>query len=160
MSWSLRLEHGDLSLSGASLGTVTNEQKLVQDLRCWILEKMGTDDLHPGYGSLIDGGVSPDGTFSMGVVGESLDLVVLSVESELRRIVSEYQGQQLSRAKSDRFVYNKATLTVREVLLSISEITVSLSEDRLNVVLGLQTAAGQNIDITLAIPSDGAFTST
>jgi hypothetical protein len=56
----------------------------------------------------------------MGVIGQRPRLVLLSVESELQSIVSEYQGQQLSRAKADRFIYNKATLTVREVLLGRS----------------------------------------
>lgn len=160
MSWSLRLQHGDLALSGASFGTVTNEQKLVQDLRCWVLEKMGTDSLHPGYGSLIDGGVRPDGTLVEGVIGDSdVDAVLLSVEAELQRIVSEYQGQQLNRAKADRFIYNKATLTTREVLLAITSVQASLSEDRLNIVLSVQTAANSNLDLTIAIPTDGSFTS-
>jgi hypothetical protein len=160
MSWSLRLQHGDLALSGASFGTVINEQKLVQDLRCWILEQMGTDSLHPGYGSLIDGGVKSDGTIVDSIIGDSdLDMVLLRVESELQRIVAEYQGQQLSRAKADRLIYNKATLTLREVLLAVTNIQASASGTSLNVVLSIQTAAGRSLDFTVALPTDSTFTS-
>jgi hypothetical protein len=132
----------------------------VQDLRCWILEKMGTDSLHPGYGSLIDGGIRSDGTFVEGVIGDNdLDETLLFVESELQRIVAEYQGQQLSRAKADRYIYNKATLTAREVLLALTSVQASIAEDRLNIVLSVQTATGSNFDLTIAVPTDGTFTS-
>lgn len=158
MSWSLQLRHGDLALSGASFGTVTNGQKLVQDLRCWILERMGNDSMHPAYGSLIDGGIRPDGTIELGMIGETdPEYALMVIEGELHRIVSEYQAQQLARAKGDRFTYNKATLTAREVLLSLIGIEATMLGDSLTLTLSIQTGNG-NFDLSIDFPTDGTFT--
>jgi hypothetical protein len=158
MSWSLRLRNGDLSVSGAQIGTVSNEDKLTQDLRCWFLEHMGTDNLHPGYGSTLDGGMQPDGTQVTGVVGTvNRDIALLKIQTEIQRIVREYQAQQLARAKTDRLVYNKTTLTAREVLLSISGINAAQTEDTLTLTLFLRTAAGQDVDIDVALPTTGGI---
>jgi hypothetical protein len=69
MSWSLRIQNGDLMLDGTNLGRATGSAKLIQDLRCAILEKMGTDDLHPEYGSLLDGGRDESGDVQPGYIG-------------------------------------------------------------------------------------------
>lgn len=153
MSWSLKLRHGDLTLSGASLAMVTNEEKLAQDLRCWILEKMGTDSLHPSFGSLIDGGVRLDGRVELGVIGTEPDTALAMIESELHRIVSEYQAQQLARAKGDRFSYNKSTLSLREALLALTNIEATMVGDNLNIVMSIQTANGLNLGLTFLIPA-------
>lgn len=155
MTWSLKLRHGDFTVSNAEFGTVINEDKLVQDLTCHLLEAMGTDDLHPGYGSLIDGGTRPDGIEVPSVIGESdVELVALEIESEIRRVAREHRAKQLNRAKEDRFVYNKVTLTPGEVLLAISNIDFVQIEDVLHVKVSLETATGQNLDILLPLPEE------
>lgn len=155
MSWSLKLTHGDLTLSGTQFGIVTDEAKLVQDLSCHLLERMGTDDLHPGFGSLIDGGTRPDGTEIPSVIGDpDVALVALEIEAEIRRVAREHQAKQLVRAKSDRFTYNKVTLTAGEVLLSIQNIVFTQIEDRLAVKIVLQTAHGQDVELVLPLPEE------
>lgn len=154
MSWSLRLRNGDLALSGASYGTVTGEEKLVQDLRCALLERMGTDPSHPGFGSLIDGGRTPDGNYTPGVIGETrADLVLLAIESDIRRIAREHQARQLTRAKSDRLTYNKSTLGGREVLVNVTKIAASQVNDSLNVTVTLQTAGTNPVSVDITVPN-------
>lgn len=156
MSWSFRVTHGDFRLHGSHFGVVTDEQKLTQDLRCALLEKMGSDDLHPEFGSLIDGGRRLDGREVAGVVGESrLDLVVMAIESEVRRIGRDYQGRQLARVKSDRSVYNKSTIRPREALISITNINVEQIQDNLNITVTLQTATGLQTEIALTLINPG-----
>lgn len=156
MTWSLQLRNGDLALSGAQFGTVTNENKLIQDLRCHILEHMGTDNAHPGFGSLIDGGVTPEGQAVTGVIGEEhIDLVVIAIEAEIQRIIKEHQAKQLSRAKSDRYLYAKSTMTPREVLLGIANIQITQREDRLNVKVTVQTATGSVLDLDFPLDAEG-----
>lgn len=149
MSWSLQLQNGDLTLNQASYGTVTGEAKLVQDLRCYILEEMGTDDMHPDYGAVLNGGTLSDGTTAPGFIGlVNDDFTQLQIESELQRIIQNYQNLQLARAKDDRLVYGKTSLTRNEILMS-ADFNFSTSLDKLTVNLTLTTAANSTVDLTL-----------
>lgn len=151
MSWSLQLQNGDLALSGASLATVTDTNKLTQDLRCALVEHMGDDDMHPTYGSLIDGGVTPSGQVIPSVIGMTdVQEVATTIQSEIQRIAAAYQAQQLNRAKDDQVTYNRVSLTPAEVLLSVSDISFIQETDSLLVTITLSTAAGE--DITVALP--------
>lgn len=152
MSWSLRLQYGDFVVNNASLGVATKQQKLVQDLRCAILEKMGTDNLHPSYGSLIDGGVTPDGVETEGIIGETdLDLAMLEVESEISRIARNHQREQLERAKRDKLNLGRATLDPEEVLIEITGLDFDQVEDALKVLVTLQTATGSEFELQLDV---------
>jgi hypothetical protein len=107
MTWSLQIRNGDLTLAAAHYGTVTGEQKLVQDFRAYLLERMGTDDMHPDYGSLLDGGRLPSGRSVQGIIGETdPDIAELTISTEIKRIANEYQARQLERAKEDRQIYD------------------------------------------------------
>lgn len=155
MSWSLSLRNGDFVVDGTRLGTVTGSKKLVQDLRCAILEHMGTDNLHPGYGSLIDGGRTPEGRMVEGVIGETdLDLVALQIESELGRLARQHQGVQLARARQDKLVYGKATLSPGEVLYELVEVAFSPHQDSLRVKARIRTADNRAFDFDVPIDLD------
>lgn len=152
MSWSLALSNGDFTVTNAQLGVVTNEKKLTQDLRCALLQRMGTDPLHLTYGSLIDGGMLPDGTVVPGVVGEqNLAQAALTVQSEIQRICLAYQTQQLNRAKADRITYNRVSLSPAECLVAISDIQVTQQQDQLIALVKLQTAQGQDINVVFPL---------
>ncbi len=152
MTWSLRIQNGDLTLGNASYGTVTGTKKLVQDLRCYLLERMGTDTAHPDYGSILNGGRLPDGTEVAGPIGKmNTTFVEAEVTSEIRRIVNQFQSEQLERARSDRQVYGKTTMVKGEVLLGVTDIIYEHNQDSLNVTLTLQTGSGDSpqLDLTL-----------
>lgn len=153
MTWSLQLRNGDLSLGGASYGTVTGEDKLAQDLRCFILEQMGTDDMHLDYGSTLNGGRMPDGTLVPGVIGHATndEFAELEVESELRRIIGQYQARQLQRAKDDRLVYGKTTLHRGEVVLGVRSIAIQRTVDTMNVTITIETAADSLVTLGLEV---------
>jgi hypothetical protein len=149
----LQIQNGDFSLGGARLGTVSAQQKLVQDLSHWFLEKMGTDSLHPGYGSLLDGGTKPNGQVVDSPIGDdSIDFVASAVEDEIRRIVAEYQQRQLQRAKDDRLRYNKTTLTPGEIIASLDDVGMELIQDKLRVTLFVTTAEGRNVTLDVPLP--------
>jgi hypothetical protein len=152
MSWSLALRNGDLSLSGTSLGQVTGYEKLVQDLRCAILEQQGTDDMHPSYGSTIDGGTDADGRMIPSVIGVAdWSYVALRIRTELLRISSAYQSQQLQRAQDDRFRYGQSTLDAAELLAAINSINFFQVQDTLMVEVSLTTGQNQIFNITLPV---------
>lgn len=152
MTWSLALRNGDLAIGGSGLATVANESKLVQDLRCQLLEKMGSDKLHPEYGSLIDGGVTPDGVVYESIIADNdWELAKLRIQNEITRIINDYQRRQLDRAKMDKAQYGKQTLTPREVVSGINGMTFVESLDQLIVQVHLKTMSGESeiIDLTV-----------
>lgn len=152
MSWSLQLHNGDLAVSGAQLGVVTDEVKMTQDLRCALLERMGNDDMHATFGSLIDGGILSDGTVVPSLIGTpGFDHTAARVQSEINRIAGLYQDQQLNRAKSDRIIYSRVSLTPGEVLIAISGVVMSQQDDALIVQVTLTSARGQDINLVFPL---------
>lgn len=151
MSWSLQLRAGDLIVGGASFGTATGRAKLVQDLRCAILERMGTDEDHPWFGSLIDGG-RLNGTEQESIIAtDDWDRAALAVEGEIRRIVDQYQKQQIVRTEQDRSAYGKPTLTPGELLMGVNNIQFFQAQDNLLCRVTLVTGADQEIPINVPL---------
>src|SRR4051812_13042423 len=142
MSWSLKIRNGDLVLFGTRFDTVTQENKLAQDFRCFILERMGSDDMHPWYGSLLDGGVQ-DGMEVLSVISTTdWNYASLEIESDIRRMAGIYQQMQVRRAKRDRTKWGKSTLTRGELLIGISGIRFTSTEDLLYVTISIVTGNG------------------
>ncbi len=147
----MRTQNGDLALDGAKYGIVNGNAKLVQDLRAQLLERMGTDSAHPGFGSLIDGGRQADGTeIPSPLGGIDWNRIVLDIETELRRIEKDYQSRQAARINSDRYIYSNSTLTPDEVLVGINGIQFQRVQDTLFVKVTITTASGN--ENTLNIP--------
>lgn len=152
MSWSLALRNGDFTLGTASLGIVTHEAKMVQDLRAYILESMGTDNMHRGFGSLIQGGVEANGVQNPGVIGKPNDPFARTmVVSEIKRLVRDYQQSQLERARADQQEFGKPTLSTREVLLSLDDIFVDQTNDQMTLTLFITTAANRQVEVSILL---------
>jgi hypothetical protein len=150
MSWSLQLRGGDLVIGGASFGVATQQQKLVQDLRCAILERMGTDEDHPWFGSLIDGGRLNGVEQESIIATDDWNMAVLTVEGEIRRIVDAYQKQQIIRSEQDRSTYGKPTLTPGELLMGVSNIEFFQAQD--NLLCRVTLVTGSDRDIQINVP--------
>lgn len=152
MSWSLEIKNGDLALRGASLGQVTGGQKLVQDLRCAILESRGHDDHHPEFGSLIDGGTDESGQDVASVVASSnINYVTMRVQSEIRRIATAQQRRQLARSQADRYTYGSSTLDNGELLVNVAGIEMTQIQDTLLVRVNLQVGNGQTVSLNIPV---------
>jgi hypothetical protein len=153
MSWSLQLRNGDLTVEGAKLGQVTGSNKLIQDLRCALLEARGSDDLHPKFGSLIDGGINDEGQPVPSVIANTnWELAALRIETEIRRIAAEHQRRQLTRAQSDRRTYGESTLSNTELLAEISGIQMFQAQDKLLVQVSLRLGDHQTRTIDIPLP--------
>lgn len=150
MSWSFHVHNGDLNMSGpGGFSVVAGSQKLIQDLKHWILEPQGTDPMHPDYGSAFDAGRRVNGTVVEGMIGEPLIRErLLDVESELRRILAAYQGQQLLRLQRDSAQFSgKNTFAPNEILQSVSNIAVDQLADRIICNVALRTHNNQDISL-------------
>lgn len=158
MTYSLNIRGGDLSLGGpGGLSTITGTEKLIQDLKCWILEPMGTDPLHPDYGSMLDGGNVPGSGVQAGLIGTTLDNVaLLKVEAEVKRILTLYQQQQINRIQIEQSIYNgKNTYTFGEVLFSIDSVIATQFKDTVIVNVSIRTANGQTLTFSQPLGGTG-----
>ena len=68
MSFDLKISGGDLVISGGDLQTVVDTEKLLQDILKICLTDVGSNPLHPGYGSFL----------SRSVVGNSAQTSVIA----------------------------------------------------------------------------------
>lgn len=129
-------------------GVVTGSQKLVQDIRAALLERMGTDDLHPDFGSVLDGGVQ-DGVEVDGIIGEvDPELIRTFVSTEINRIIDTYRDQQIARAQADQLTYAKSTLSPDE---SIAETAINMGmiQDMLVIQIVITTESGDSRSIAI-----------
>lgn len=150
------MRNGDLALGGNQLAQVTGSQKIVQDLRCAFLEHRGHDDMHPTFGSLLDGGLDDQGVEVSSLIGESdWNLIGLRVSSEIRRVIATYQKQQAARAKDDRIRFGQSTLSNSELVASIDDIDLQQTADKLMVTITLTTGASDTFAVTLPLSSTG-----
>lgn len=154
MTWSFQIKNGDLNFAGpGGFATVTGQQKLIQDLKNWLLEPRGTDPFHPDYGSVLDGGTMPDGTTVDPAIGGLITSESLvTIESEVRRILNSYQQQQLDRLTREAPLYGgKNTFSTGEILASVDDVQVIQAGDVVVVTCSITTGDGDSISFTQAI---------
>lgn len=154
MSWSLYIRNGDLTIAGpGGFAIVTGPQKLIQDLKHWILENRGSDPMHPDFGSTLDGGTLPDGTTIPTSIGEVVDRErLMTIESELRRILIAYQEQQNDRLQREAALYGgKNTFAPGEILYQVNNVQIEQHEDTIVAFISITTESGQNVEFPTPI---------
>lgn len=156
MSHSLQLRGGDLSPSGSSMALVQGSQKMIQDLRCALLEPRATDPLHPDFGSTLNGGIDELGNPNPGVIGSLNDSTqMVAVESEVRRVITAYMVAQLQKLTVENNTYGgQNTFSPGELVKSIDSVNLTRLQDVLVVVVTITTDTGQQIQLTRPI-TDG-----
>lgn len=152
MTWSLKVQNGDLALGSGQLDTVIRDSKLAQDFRHFLLTHLGSDPAYPWYGSTIDGGNSNGLEIASPVATTDWRFAQVQLESEIRRVAARYQRLQLERAKSDRLRYNKSTLTAGEILAAVTNIEFLQQEDKLQVKIHFSTATDVDTTVDITIP--------
>lgn len=131
MSQSLKLQNGDLVVtSGRAFQVVKNRDKLVQDLKLWILEQFGTDQNTPEYGSMLDS-----------YIGTPMSQAMTNqVQAEILRVLQQYQAMQLDNMQNDTIQYQgSTTLDPSEVIASIDGLTVQTVGTMILVTVAITT---------------------
>ena len=126
MSYSLRIESGDLMIgSNRALEVVTGKAKLFQDLKLWILERIGTDPATPLFGSTLDGGVV-DGQEIPSFIGQvPTELNLNLIKSEVLDLLHKYQQMQTAKMKTELIEFDgKHTMSGDEVLHTIDSVDI------------------------------------
>jgi hypothetical protein len=154
MTWSLRLENGDLVKGpGNNLDIIEGPDKVVQDLMCWIKEPYGTDPLNPELGSFID--IAEEGTvvFSNGITNflpyDYSEMVV----SEIRRIISGYQANQMARLKTELNQYNGLYTFSNDEIIENFNIMYENDYDTVYIMITLQMVSGDYYSVNIPVQS-------
>lgn len=153
MSKSFAIVNGDLVMgTGRGFSLVLGRDKLLQDLRLWVLERMGIDPSTPTYGNLLDGGVQ-EGDQVEGFIG---GIMTADALNEIRNIIIDllqrYQSMQFEKIRNETMRYlGENTLDEDEILQSIESVTVKDLGTLALAQVVVTTLAGSNIKMTLPI---------
>lgn len=114
MSFDLKIVNGDLVVNQGALQTVTDSEKLIQDILKICLTDVGSNPLHPSYGSFL----------SRSVIGNALqtNVVVQIAKSQINSCLINLQTLQQLQVKSFQRV------TADEQLAAITGISVVRSQ--------------------------------
>ncbi len=140
MSFDLKIEKGDISIGAdGRLNTVSDNNKLRQDIVKILLTKLGENKYHPTYGTNI-------GAIQIGHVADEslleLDLTS-SAESALMRLISLQRGQS-----------KRQYLTPGETIIAILDVSVGRDtiDPRLyNIFISVQTQRLTNLTETISV---------
>lgn len=135
MSLSLKVVNGDLSVTAGKFDIVQGKDKLTQDLTLWLTERYRDDRFHPTYGSILDGYI--------GGVINAQDTIV-RVQSETLRVLSNYMQIQMARFRESPQKFQPS-----ELLQSVNGVEVSLSYDKVIVLVRITTAARTTTSISV-----------
>lgn len=143
MSTSLALINGDLAISsGRNFETVSNGNKLVQDLTIWILERFGNDPAIPLNGPNLDDYIGQISTVS----------AINQIKNIIIQRLQQYQAMQISDMKRDVIRYQgKTTLDPSEVLRSINSVNVTSQGTTVIARISITTLEGSQIQMSLPI---------
>lgn len=143
MTWSLRLENGDLTKeAGSSLDIIQGPDKVIQDLLCWIKEPYGTDPLNPELGSFIDSGEEGTVLYANGEVGYFSNDYSQLVVSEIKRIINEYQLRQTTRLRLELQKYNGLYTFSDNELIERFNIFYQNNYDTVFITIDLEMVSG------------------
>lgn len=135
MSYSLAIADGDLVQRGSRLDVVSGVDKLRQDVYCWLTERYGSDRFHVNMGSILQ-------DFIGGIASESTRV---EVQSEIFRVLQNYQAMQLRRFKE-----NPEKLSASELLVSVDDIMAALNYDTVRVAIRLRNGSNESTTIKVA----------
>lgn len=133
------LDDGDLVVgTNSDLAMATGTNKVVQDVRGALLEPLGNDRFHPGWGSDLDSYIGTP-TFSD---------VTITVQSEVNRVVGNLAAVQRDQIESQSLNSDVSTWTTDEVIAGVTSVNVQQTYDAVNVEITVGTVAGETATIS------------
>lgn len=136
MSFTISIKDGDIELKGNTFAIVTGTKKLEQEMEVWLKERFGSDRFHTNYGSTLD--------FYIGSVMS--DSAVFEIESEVGRVLRNYQALQFRKFQSD-----PQALDPSEILAEINSVSAKPNYDRVDVTVHFTTYRGTTSTISVNI---------
>jgi phage baseplate assembly protein W len=137
----LLLRDGDLVPSHRDFLMVRGAGKVAQDLRCALLEPLGNDRFHTGWGSSLQ-------NFIASIADEGTRM---EIEAEVNRVISNYAAIQRDKVEADISGDEDSRFTTSEILSRVQNVTVSVASETVNINISLRTVAGEVIVLAEAV---------
>lgn len=156
MSTSLAITNGDLTIGpGRKFESVSGRDKLTQDLKLWVLERIGTDPLLPTYGSIYDGGII-NGQVVDSFIGEVASLEARNnIRIATLDLLGKYQAMQFDKMRSETLLYNgQNTLDAEEVIDQITSVNVIQVDTTILIQVILTNLAGTTLKLTIPLSNN------
>lgn len=157
--YKLKVQNGDFVLGpNNQLMTVKGKEKLVQDLRLFLQEPLGTSFMTPRFGSSLNSTVGRDsmGRQQSAYIGTAMDEVaVAEIVAEVDRVLSVYQQGQVNTVKDAKTSGMLYMFSRGEILNSINEIESTIVGDMVVIKADITTGAGENIQVTAMVTERG-----
>ena len=154
MSWSLALVDGDLTKGpGNSLGTVTAQNKVIQDLSCWFYHPFGVDPMNPTYGSFLDSAGGQSVTIDNRTILLPENYKDL-VDEEINRIINAYITNQGIKYNLQAQLYSGNIRITPDELLSSYTYTSTQLDTTLFVNISLSFAGGGSATIQVPVSNN------
>lgn len=132
------LDDGDLVVgTNSDLQMVTGVNKVAQDVRGALLEPIGNDRFHPGWGSDLDSYIGNPAYVD----------VTTTVQSEVNRVVGNLAAVQRDQVESQSLNSQISTWTTSEVISGVTSVNVSQTYDTVNVEITIGTVSGETTTI-------------
>ena len=135
------LRDGDLVPSHRDFVMVAGAGKVAQDLRGALLEPLGNDRFHLGWGSSLD-------DFIASIANEDTRF---AVEGEINRVISNYAAVQRDKIEADITGDGESRFTTAEILSRVRGVTVEVQDETIHVTITLRTVAGEIVVLTEAV---------
>lgn len=154
-----KLSDGDLVLGRSNnLDLVIEYEKLIQDLKNWLLEPYGTGFLTPNFGSFLE---YPG---NQGIVGRVIGPEAeMALREELDRIITLYRSAQQEKIKLARYNNTLNIFSRKEILNRVKNIDIQVNgsrSDAYNVKIDLETANGAEITMNALTSEEGVTVAT
>lgn len=140
MSFDLKIVNGDLVINQSALQTVQDSEKLIQDILKICLTDVGSNPLHPGYGSYL----------SRSVIGNAskVSVIVQIAQSQINTCLTNLQYLQQLQLKSFQKVGADEQLAA---VLGISVLRSSFDLRLFNVKIKCMTKGLQPVTTAFTI---------
>lgn len=132
------LDDGDLVIgTNSDLAMVTGSNKVAQDVRGALLEPIGNDRFHPGWGSDLESYIGTP----------AFTDVETTVRSEVNRVVGNLAAVQRDQIESQSLNTQISTWTTNEVIAGVTSVAVHQTYDSVAVEITIGTVSGETATI-------------
>ena len=133
------LDDGDLAIGTSNdYQMVSDVSKTRQDIRCALLEHLGNDRFHPGWGSTLEDSIGVPLT----------DAVRSGIYSEVNRVICNYAAVQRDKIESAMISGEDSQYSTDEVLSAVTGVNVDQNLDSLSIQVGLRALSGSTTSLS------------
>lgn len=144
---SLRIQNGDVVLgAGNRAAFVTGKDKLIQDLKLWLMEPLGIGWLTPNFGSTLSE-----------LIGEgTADELADDIADEIRRILGLYQQWQIQRISEARTGGTLGYFAKSEILDTVESVETVADGDSVRARITITTLGrDEPLSVDVAVSTEG-----